>query len=74
MRAVITVERQRSIISSYLVGPQAATLLGALPGVSEIRIEREDSHRATISYKWKDPGVHSAGVEAALMAQGMRLV
>lgn len=74
MRAVIIVERHRSKPSGFLVGPQAAILLETLPGISEIRVESENTCRATISYRWKDPGIHSAGVEAALLTQGMQLV
>src|SRR4051812_28667023 len=74
MRAQITVERHRSNVSSFLVGHPAVALLETLPGISEIRVEREDSHRATISYRWKDPGVHSPGISAALLTQGMQLV
>lgn len=74
MRALITVERHRSMPSPYLVGPHAVILLEGLPGVSEVRIEHEGLARAILSYRWKDPGVHSPGIEAALRTQGMRLV
>jgi hypothetical protein len=73
MRAVITVKRDRSAQGSCLIGAQAVVVLTTLPGVSEIRVEREDSSRATISYQWKDSGVCSAGIESALMTKGMRL-
>jgi hypothetical protein len=74
MRAVIIVERHRSKPSVFLVGPKAATVLETLPGISEIRVESEGAYRATLSYRWKDPGTHSPGVEAALMTEGMQLV
>ncbi len=74
MRAVITVQRNRPVPGSHLVGPEADVLLQSLPGISEIRLEREDASRATISYQWKDPGVLSPGIEAALMARGIRLI
>lgn len=74
MRAQIKVERHRSAPSSYLVGPQALAFLEGLPGVSEVRIEHEGAARAILSYRWKDPGVHFTGIEAALLGQGMRLV
>jgi hypothetical protein len=45
-----------------------------LPGISEVRIEHEGLARAILSYRWKDPGTHSPGIEAALLTQGMRLV
>ena len=74
MRALITVERHRSNLSSFLVGNVAVALLETQPGISEVRIENETSHRATISYRWKDPGTHSAGIAAALVNAGMQLV
>ncbi len=74
MRALITVERHRSTPGPYLVGPQAAVLLDGLPGISEVRIEHEGIYRAILSYRWKDPGIHSPGIEATLKTQGMQLV
>jgi hypothetical protein len=74
MRAVITVQRHRSVPSSYLVGGPAVGVLENIPGVSEVRLESEGTHRATISYRWQDPGIHCAGIEAALVAHGMQLV
>jgi hypothetical protein len=74
MRALITVERHRSNISSFLVGNAAVALLETQPGISEVRIERETSHRATISYRWRDPGVLSMGISAALEREGLVLV
>ena len=74
MRALVTIERHRSVPSSYLVGPHAIAVLEGLPGVSDVRVEHEGIHRATLSYRWKDPGTHSPGIEAALMTRGMQLV
>jgi hypothetical protein len=74
MRALITVERHRSMPSAYLVGPNAVDLLEGLPGVSEVRIEHEGLARAILSYRWRDPGIHSPGIEAALLTKGMQLV
>lgn len=74
MRAVIIVRHSRSASRSHPVGPQAAVFLETLPGVSEIRVEREDFSRVTISYRWKDPGAHCVGMDAALRTQGMLLV
>jgi hypothetical protein len=74
MRAVITVCRHRSAPSFRLVGLQAVSLLEALPGVSEIRIEREDACRAVLSYRWRDTGVRNAVIRETLAAQGIQLV
>jgi hypothetical protein len=74
MRAIIVVRHHRARPSPYDVGAQAVIVLGALPGVSEIRIDREDSNRATISYRWKDPGVQSACISVALASQDMQLI
>jgi hypothetical protein len=74
MRALITVERHRPDLSPFLLGANAVTLLESLPGVSDIRIEEENTHRATISYRWRDPGVHSQALSATLLSHGMRLV
>jgi hypothetical protein len=74
MRALITVERHRSTPSSYLVGAHAVGVLEGLPGVSEVRLEHEGTHRATLSYRWRDPGIHSQGIGAALVVHGMQLV
>jgi hypothetical protein len=74
MRAVITVQRHRSAPSSYLVGAPAVVLLQRMPGVSDVRVESEGAHRATISYRWKDPGIHCAGIEAELVLHGIQLV
>jgi hypothetical protein len=74
VRAVIIVRRQRSHPSPYDIGPQATMVLESLPGVSQIRVDREEAHRATISYKWSDPGVHSPCVGVALASRGMQLV
>lgn len=74
MRAVITVERHRSMPSPYLVGPQALVFLQTLPGISDVRVDHEGASRAVLSYQWKDPGTHSPGLQAALMTQGIHLV
>ncbi len=74
MRALITVERHRSMPSAYLVGPRAVMLLEGLPGVSEVRIEHEGLARARLSYRWKDPGIHCPGIESAFLSEGIRLV
>jgi hypothetical protein len=74
MRATITVERQRSNVSPYLVAADAVKLLESLSGISEIAIDSQNAFRATISYCWKDPGIHTTSVGAALLQQGMRLV
>ncbi|MET0231430.1 MAG: hypothetical protein ABW186_10905 [Rhodanobacteraceae bacterium] len=74
MRAVITVQRHRSAPSSYLVGAPAVRLLEGLPGVSDVKVESEGAHRATISYHWKDPGIHCPGIEAALVHHGIQVV
>ncbi len=74
MRAQITIERSRSAPNAHLVGPTALILLTGMPGISEVRIEYEGLTRAILSYRWKDPGTHSPGIEAVLLSQGMRLV
>jgi len=74
MRAQITVERSRSAPGTDPVGRHALVLLEGLPGISEVRIEHEGLARAILTYRWKDPGTHSPGIEAALLSQGMRLV
>jgi hypothetical protein len=74
MRAQITIERSRSNPSAYLVGPTALILLERVPGISEVRIEREGLTSAVLSYRWGDAGTQVAGIEAALVSQGMRLV
>jgi len=74
VRAMITVERLSSSTSPYRVGPEAAGLLGTMPGVSEIVVEHQDLQRATISYTWKDPGTHSESMDAVLLKQAMRLI
>ncbi len=74
MRAQITVERSRSTPSAYLVGPTALILLERLPGISEVRIEREGLTSAVLSYRRNDAGTPVVGIEAALLNQGMRLV
>lgn len=73
MRVVIYVRHHRSHPSPYDIGPQATMVLESLPGVSQIRVDHEEAHRATISYKWKDPGVHSPCVSVALASRGMQL-
>ena len=74
MRTTITVERQRSYPISHLVAADAVKLLESMTGVSEVAVDSETDFRATISYRWKDPGILTPGISAALMAQGMRLV
>lgn len=74
MRALITVERRHSPASSFLVGPRALAVLESLPGVSEIRIEHEGATRAVLSYRWRDPGIHTPGIGLALSAQGISLI
>ena len=74
MRALIVVEHHRSNPTSFLVSTHAVALLETLPGVSEVRVECENSVRATISYDWRDPGVHSQGMAAAFLSEGMKLV
>lgn len=67
MRAVIIVRHDRS--APQPVGPRAAGFLETLPGASEIRVKREDFSRVTISHRWKDSGVQSVGMGAALRTQ-----
>jgi hypothetical protein len=74
MRAVIVIRHCPARASPHDVGAQAVIVLESLPGVSEVRIDHEDSNRATISYRWKDPGVHSACIGVALASQGMQLI
>lgn len=74
MRAVIIVKHDHSTLAAQPVGPIAAVFLQTRPGVSEIRVERENFSRVTISYRWKDPGASSACIGAAFAAQGMQLV
>jgi hypothetical protein len=74
MRAVIMVRHSRLYPSPFEVGPQAIMILESLPGVSEIRIDREDLDRATLSYRWKDPGERSAPMGVAFALNGMHLI
>lgn len=74
MRALIIVKHSRSTSRSQPVGPEAAVFLKTLPGVSEIRVEREGFSRVTISYRWKDPGAHGVGMGATFRTQGMLVV
>jgi hypothetical protein len=73
MRATITVRRHRSAPSSRLVGYETVELLETLPGISEIRVEREDSCRAIVSYRWQ-PADRAVGIEAALQPLGIQIV
>jgi hypothetical protein len=73
VRATITVRRHRSAPSSWLVGHETVELLGTLPGVSDIRVEREDSCRAVVSYRWQ-PDDRAIAVEAALQPRGIQVV
>jgi hypothetical protein len=72
MRATITVRRHRSAPSSWLVGHQTVEMLGTLPGFSDIRVEREDSCKAVVSYRWQ-PSEPCVAVEAALMPLGIQV-
>jgi len=74
MRVVIFVRHHRSHPSPYDIGPQVTMVLESLPGVSQIRVDREEAHRATISYKWKDPGIHSPCISVVLASRGMQLI
>jgi hypothetical protein len=74
MRAQIKIERSRSTPGTDPVGRHALVLLEGLPGISDVRIEHEGLARAVLSYRWKDPGTHSPGIAAVLLAEGMRLV
>jgi hypothetical protein len=74
MRAIITVEHQRSNDESLHVGQPAVDLLETLPGISEVRVEHEDRLRAVISYRWRDPGVHFPSLSATFLSHGMRLL
>lgn len=74
MRVVIYVRHDRSHPSPYEIGPQATMVLESLPGISQIRVDREEAGRATISYRWEDPGVHSPCVGVALASRGMQLI
>jgi len=74
MRALVTVQRHRSAPSSYLVGRPAVLVLESLPGISDVRLESEGAHRATISYQWRDPGIHCPGIAASLAIHGMQVV
>ena len=72
MRATITVRRHRSSPSSWLVGHQTVEMLGKLPGVCDIRVEREDSCKAVVSYRWQ-PTEQAVAIEAALKPLGIQV-
>jgi D-aminopeptidase len=74
MRGMVTVERNRSVPSPYLVGADAMALLATIPGVTTVVLEQQDTRRATISFQWKDSGSHSAGIDTIFAANGMRVV
>ena len=72
MRAVITVGRHDPKPNANLVGAEVVLLLGGVRGFSDILVERQDSQRVTISYRWQAPGPNLEGMDAVLMAQGLR--
>ena len=72
MRAVITVGRHDPKPNANLVGTEVVLLLGGVRGFTDILVERQDSQRATISYRWRAPGPNLEGMDTALMAQGLR--
>jgi hypothetical protein len=74
VRGMVTIERSRLLHSPALVGADAIAVLAAMPGMSDVALEIEDAHRATISFAWKDAGVHSPGMDVLLHAEGMRVV
>jgi hypothetical protein len=74
MRSMVTIERTRSAPSAYLVAGDAMSVLGEMPGVSAVTLEHENLSRATISFIWKDPGMHSASMDLVLANEGMRIV
>lgn len=74
MRRMVTIERSRLLRSPALVSADAIAVLAAMPGISDVSLETEDTYRATISFAWKDLGVHSPGMDVLLHAEGMRVV
>ena len=74
MRGRVTIERSRLLNRPTLVSADAIAVLAAMPGMSDVTLEIEDAYRATISFAWKDVGVHSPGMDALLHAEGMRIV
>lgn len=74
MRGTVTIERSRLLHSPALVSADAIAVLAAMPGMSDVSLEIEDAYRATISFAWRDVGVHSPGMDLLLHAEGMRVV
>jgi hypothetical protein len=74
MRGMVTIERSRLLHSPPLITADAIAVIAAMPGMSNVMLEIEDTYRATISFAWKDVGVHSPGMDVLLQAEGMRVV
>ena len=73
MRATIKVRRFHSAPSPYLVGNQTLRLLERL-GLNDLRVETEDSHRATLSYRWREHDAPALELQYALDTHGIELV
>lgn len=71
---MVTIERSRLLHSPVLVSADAMAVLVAMPGMSDVSLEIEDTYRATISFAWKDLGAHSRCMDALLHVEGMRIV
>jgi hypothetical protein len=74
MRATITVRRHRSAPSSNLVGFETVELLESLPGISDIRVEREDPCKAVVSYRWQPKGEREPAVANVLERLGIQVL
>jgi hypothetical protein len=74
MRRMVTIERSRLLRNPGFVSADAMAVLAAMPGISDVSLEIEDTYRATISFAWKDVGVHSPRMDVLLDAEGMRVV
>jgi len=74
MRSMITVERLPSSYGSYLLGLDAAKVLAAVTGISEVHVENQYIDRATLSYDWSDEQRDFERIDQVLDSKGMRRI
>jgi hypothetical protein len=60
--------------NAHAVGANAKRVLAGVDGVSDVRIERHEIDRATLSYEWTDPGTNGISIDETLKRKGLRRV
>ncbi|HEY6893516.1 MAG TPA: hypothetical protein VI258_05075 [Rhodanobacteraceae bacterium] len=78
MRSSMMVRGESALGDVHVVGQEAAEVLAAISGISDVRIENQYVDRVTLSFEWKggrtnfDSRLDFDEIDGILHARGMR--